>query len=106
MADSEVGFWVVLAKQALDVMKAAKELIPVDRRPEMDRAIEQADQQLRRSDAALAQALGYPLCRCTFPPQVMLANGRDGYYCPGCKRDTGPQYAEVAPRDDRFDGFI
>ena len=37
--------------------------------------IEKAEKALRASEAELAKALGYKLCQCTFPPQIMLSKG-------------------------------
>jgi len=42
-----------------------------------------ADEILKRSDSKLAKELGYELCQCTYPPQIMLWDQkRQAYYCP------------------------
>jgi hypothetical protein len=51
--------------------------------------LEHAEQQFRIAEAKAAKGLGYPLCRCTFPPQVMLLTEQAGehYRCPKCNRE-------------------
>ncbi|MDT8429485.1 MAG: hypothetical protein RQ757_12035 [Pseudomonadales bacterium] len=47
------------------------------------------DQQLagRLEEIEMAQRLGYLLCRCSWPPQIMVMTGTDFIYrCPRCKR--------------------
>ena len=50
-------------------------------------AVERAEAALKRSDAPLAQTLGYQLRQCTFPPQIMLWNEElQQTACPNCGR--------------------
>jgi len=66
---------------------------------ELERKLEQAEQQFRLAEVAAARDLGYRLCRCAFPPQVMTVTrvDDDGEYwqCRKCGREQGP------PRVDR-----
>jgi hypothetical protein len=45
----------------------------------------------------IAESLGYQLCRCTFPPQIMLSTGynseghTESYRCPRCARVWPPE---------------
>jgi hypothetical protein len=39
---------------------------------EAEQKIKAAEEALKRADVALAQKLGFKLCDCTFPPQIML----------------------------------
>lgn len=75
--------------------------------------MEEADNKLCVAEAQLAQAPGYPLCRCTFPPTLMLAVGAgwdirqqariDIHECPVCGRDdngtggTWVRYSDMTP---------
>ena len=74
----------------------------------IDEALEQASRAARVAEAQVAQALGYELCRCEFPPIPMRTVGhidqpgikRRGpvYECPKCGyNDAGPwQYLRIA----------
>ena len=66
------------------------------------------------AEAEVAQALGFELCKCEFPPVAMLTvgsyavgSGKRGpvYECPKCKFNTA---AEVKPvlRDRNSDAFL
>jgi hypothetical protein len=61
------------AKSALDIIKGIRAEFP--KGPEADKAqqrIEEAESALNTSKAELAKSLGFKLCKCTFPPQIML----------------------------------
>ena len=62
----------------------------------LDEAIGQAENSIKVAEAKLAQALGYELCRCAFPPTPMLKIGYrhergpsqtivNVHECPNCK---------------------
>ena len=40
-------------------------------------SLDKADNAVLLAEADLARALGYKICHCSFPPQVMLKVGRD-----------------------------
>jgi hypothetical protein len=63
-------------RTALGTLKDAKELLPGGKqKEELTGALEQATDQMRAGEAALASALGYSLCRCSFPPVPRLLSG-------------------------------
>jgi|GEM_PF-2075923 len=63
-------------KSALSTLKDAKELLPGTKQKEqLTEALEQATDKIRAGEAALASALGYSLCRCSFPPVPRLLVG-------------------------------
>lgn len=78
--------WAPAAKSALDLLKAASAFLPKGADKEAAEAkIKEAETILQRADAKLAQELGYSLCRCTFPPQIMLWDeARKADVCPAC----------------------
>jgi hypothetical protein len=92
MAIEDVQGWLVAGKTALDLLKSALPFLPKGKdRDEIERKIEQATEALARSDAALAKQLGYTLCQCTFPPQIMLWDkATRKSVCPKCN-DRSPQ---------------
>ena len=83
-------------------MKAAFRLLPKsDKREQAEKQLMVAEEALKRSDVALAQKLGYRLCQCTFPPQIMLFKQDEGVkVCPLC----GDTYPPPEPRVERGEG--
>ncbi len=70
---NEISNYLRSAKDALDIVKSTLGLLP--RGPGADKVEERiatAETALKASEAELAKALGYQLCQCTFPPQIML----------------------------------
>ena len=69
---------------------------------EINDAINNAERTAALLDAQVAQALNYTLCRCEFPPTIMLKVGyltraKEGvdnsvYKCPKCETDTAAPY--------------
>ena len=71
--------------------------------------IELAEEALQASKAQLAKSLGYKLCQCSFPPQIMLSIGRDPkrgkeiFRCPACnKQDPSEHYFREMDAVDDF----
>jgi hypothetical protein len=81
--------WAGAARAALELMRSASALLPKGREKKaIDLKLGGAEQALELSSAKLAQELGYPLCRCTFPPKPMLWDrSRNAFVCrePGCR---------------------
>lgn len=67
----------------------------------VSRSLQAAERQSKVAEAQIAAALGYPLCRCEFPPTIMLRvgskRGRDQYKCNRCER--------LHPPDELFDAL-
>ena len=91
-------------KEVIDLIKAAKDLFPKGvEKSSLESKIAEAENALRLAEAQTAQSLGYQLCQCTFPPQIMLSAGYSKEHgmdavellqCPSCKR-LSPTDAEV-----------
>jgi hypothetical protein len=80
-------------RTALGLVKDVQEALPSGEKKEtVGRALEEADKQLRLGEAQIAQAFGYPLCRCAFPPTPMLAVG---YRLPMAELDNAALLALV-----------
>ncbi len=84
--------------------KEAKDLLPKDKSTQIKNEIGQAERQLKLAESQIAKELGYPICRCTFPPQIMLLSGQtsdkhDKYKCPNCNREH-PREFEPPPEED------
>ena len=119
IAAVKVGFDAL--RNAIGLVKDAQGLLPEgDKKQVLSQTLAEADRQVRLAEAQIAQALGYPLCRCMYPPTPMLtvgyrvpprggpewaialqlqkAEGRatpafDVHECPACKRnDAGEEH--------------
>ena len=84
MSIHDVVEYVTAAKGALDCLKGALSLIPKGEiSDKASKEIEKAEKALKASEAATAKSLGYQLCQCTFPPQIMLWKEVDqAFVCP------------------------
>ncbi|MEW8458936.1 MAG: hypothetical protein AB2653_01360 [Candidatus Thiodiazotropha endolucinida] len=92
--------------QAIGLVKQTKELLPESQDKEtIEKSLEEADRAAKMAEAQIAQALGYHLCKCTFPPQIMLSNGykevdycqQEEFICPACKKSSIPPPAPDLP---------
>ena len=70
--------YVHFSKDVIDLLKVTVGLLPKSaKRDEAEQKIAAAEDALKRADAELAQKLGFQLCRCTYPPQIMLWHERE-----------------------------
>jgi hypothetical protein len=68
-----VKTWLEAGKSALDLFRAGVGLLPKsEKRDELEAQIRKTEIALQETNARLAKELGYELCQCTFPPQIML----------------------------------
>jgi hypothetical protein len=62
-----VSDYLHAGKEAIDLFRTAYTLLPKgEERDEIERKVNLASEAMKRSDAALAQKLGYNLCQCQF----------------------------------------
>jgi hypothetical protein len=74
----DLAQYIHFGKESLDLLKAAGSLLPKSaKRAEVEQKITAAEDALKRADVALAQKLGFQLCKCTYPPQIMLWHERE-----------------------------
>jgi len=72
----------------------------------VDEALEKAGTAAKIAEAQVAKALGYSLCQCTFPPQIMLSigrhpTGRERFECPGChKKEPSDHFFEALEQQE------
>lgn len=74
--------------RSLNILKDAKgegQILAQKAIDDLAKDIDQAKKALDHEKFKLATAVGYPLCRCTFPPQIVTKQpeGR-GYICENC----------------------
>ena len=95
-------------RTAIGLVKDTKDLLPKEKAEAVSAALATAESSSRIAEAEVAKTLGYELCKCSFPPTIMLTvgqhNGRGTgvgpvYECPRCGFNTaGPyMYERTAP---------
>ncbi len=89
----QAAAWVAAGRAVMELMRTAAALLPLGRdRDVLAKKLDEAERALALSNAKLARDLGYPLCRCAFPPKPMLWDeARRAFVCrePGCGRVEG-----------------
>ena len=94
-------------RTAIGLAKEVKDALPEgNKKKSIEESLEAADRAVKIAEAEIAKSLGYTLCQCTFPPQIMLSMGYDEYglerfQCPQCKKIYPP--AEEGPKFERLD---
>lgn len=74
VAAAKAGFDTL--RTAIGLVKDVQGVLPAGERKEVvSRTLEEAETHVRIAEAQIAQALGFPLCTCSFPPPVMLKVG-------------------------------
>lgn len=93
----DVTEWFGAGKAALDIMKAARDLMPKGKdKDAVDGKIVETEKALEIAAASAAKELGYRLCRCTFPPQIMLWQKESRTnVCPTCGDQHPPPNPQV-----------
>jgi hypothetical protein len=91
MADWTAYF--TAGKTALDILKGIRAELPKsEKSEEAGQKLEEAERSLQLSKAELAKGLGYRICRCTFPPQIMLWNQEErASICAACGHRYPPK---------------
>ena len=83
-----------LFRSAVGLAKDSAELLPDEKGEPVKQALEKAEQASKLAEAQIAKVLGYNLCQCTFPPQIMLSKGygeyQEQFECPNCKKRLPP----------------
>jgi hypothetical protein len=86
--------WLQDAKLGFGLLQSAAGLLPKGpNRSAAEAKLAEAAAALEQSEANVAKALGYSLCKCTFPPQIMLwieAEGAD--VCGTCGHRVTKRY--------------
>jgi hypothetical protein len=99
---NDIKDWVEASKCAVDLLKSAYGALPKgDRRSEVEAKVKVAEDILRRSDAKLAQELGYHLCQCEWPARIMLwREAEKSYICSNetCGRKIKTDFNRPLPR--------
>jgi hypothetical protein len=83
---AEITSILGIARAAIDIGKEAKELLPEGQdKSNIETRLVKTEKELAIAEAETAKELGYDICKCTFPPQIMLFNKDSGAsQCPNC----------------------
>jgi hypothetical protein len=100
-----VSDYIKAGTDALVFLKTLIPLLPTKNRGEAEAKIQTAQDALDRANVDLAKTWGFKLCKCTFPPQIMLwKKEQQTNVCPGCG-DINPHPPAVVT-DDYEDPWI
>jgi hypothetical protein len=83
---AEIKEFISISNDLLNLLQVSKDLLPegVDK-DEITAKLEQAKRQLATAEASTAKELGFHLCSCSFPPQIMLFKvDMNADVCPAC----------------------
>jgi uncharacterized protein HemY len=96
----DLSDFVTTSKGVVDLFKAAYGLLPQGQdRKDIERQVQMAENLLQRNDAKLAKELGFHLCDCTWPPQIML--WRESEKVRVCQRAECGRRIEMQIQQDR-----
>jgi hypothetical protein len=78
----------------LSTVKSVIGMFPMRQKEEAAKELLQIEEKLQIAEAQIAKGLGYELCKCTWPPQIMVHAGDVNYgerfRCPACGRVVSP----------------
>jgi hypothetical protein len=103
VSPEEITAWIAAGKGAIDLIRSSLQVMPKGpKKDELEAQVRRAEEALQASNVQLAKALGYKLCRCTFPPQIMLWKAADNTnICPQCEtKDPPPPETHRVPDHD------
>ena len=88
-------------KNGVDIVKTVRDITKDNgTKKKLTASIETAEKSLTLGEAQIAKALGYHLCQCTFPPQIMLSKGHhpqsgmEIFSCSRCGKEDPPKKGE------------
>jgi hypothetical protein len=88
---------VSLLSDAISLVYKTKDLLPESKNKEIiEKSLVEAEKASKLAESQIALALGYSLCKCTFPPQIMLSAGYtenkfhpvEEFVCPKCGKSS------------------
>jgi hypothetical protein len=95
---------VSLLGTVVSTVKSVIDILPKREKEEASRKIHEVEEKLQVAEAQIAKGLGYELCKCTWPPQIMLHAGDAEYgekfRCSACGRVVSPDH--MPPLNDNW----
>jgi len=85
---------ISLFEKVVSAVKSVVDMLPKREKEDASRKLIEIEEKLQIAEAQIAKGLGYELCKCTWPPQIMLHAGEAEYgekfRCPACGRVVSP----------------
>jgi len=106
MVFDQLNEYLAAAKAVIDIFRGIRAELPEGKAfDDIRQHIETAEKALALSEAELAKELGFRLCRCTWPPQIMLWEKEEkASFCPKCRDRYPPPQPEVIQDDGSWAG--
>lgn len=104
---AELTAFAELSKNLISLVKDVSSILPDGSEKEsIERQLKAAERELKIAEASTAKELGYELCQCTFPPQIMLFTGKEKTYkCPSCGHEVNKSLVAMVSTVKRSDYF-
>ena len=85
---------ISLLGSTISTIKSAIDILPKKEKQDVTQQLNDVEEKLQIAQASIAKGFGYELCKCTWPPQIMLFAGEADYgekfCCPSCGRVVSP----------------
>ena len=95
---------VSLLGSVVSTFKTVIDILPKREKDDALQKLLEVEEKLQTAQAQTAKGLGYALCRCTWPPQIMLHAGEAEYgekfRCPECGRVVSSD--DMPPLNDNW----
>lgn len=95
---------VSLLGTLVSTIKSVIDILPKREKEEASHKIHEVEKKLQVAEAQIAKGLGYELCKCTWPPQIMLhaddAEYGEKFCCSACGRVVSPD--DMPPLNDNW----
>jgi predicted RNA-binding Zn-ribbon protein involved in translation (DUF1610 family) len=86
---------LTLLKEAIGLVHSANDQLPAgEPQKAIQQKVEEAERLIQVGHATVGQSLGFQLCHCTWPPQVMASSGYseetqvEQFTCPNCGKSV------------------
>lgn len=93
---------ITILGSLVSTIKSVIDMLPKKEKEAASKQLAEAKERFEMAQTQIAKELGYELCRCTWPPQIMLHAGEAEYgekfRCPACGRVVSPD--DMAPLND------
>ncbi|MDH5564190.1 MAG: hypothetical protein OEY91_11285 [Nitrospirota bacterium] len=86
---------LTVLKEAIGLVHSANDQLPAGASQKaIQQKVEEAERLIQVGHAGMGESLGFQLCHCTWPPQVMASTGYtkethvEQFTCPNCKKSV------------------
>jgi len=100
----EIMEGVGLLKLIVSTIKESIDILPSAKKGQVSQSLEELSTKLQLAELQIAKGLGYELCKCTWPPQIMVFTGKakygDKFRCPVCGQEISPDDDDIPTSDN------